>query len=94
MTRSLIVLYLLEAGLVLIVLPWTQFWDRNYFMGMNGPLEMTLTDPILRGVVSGVVVVSFAAGVFEIASILTQRRAERSAAPSNSILDRSAQPSS
>ena len=43
---------------------------------------------------SGVGVVSFAAGVFEIASIVTQRRAEQSAAPSNSILDRSAQPSS
>ena len=94
MTRSLIILYLLEAGLVLIVLPWTQFWDRNYFMGMNGPLEMTLTDPILRGMVSGVGVVSFAAGVLEIGSILIQRRAEQSAASSNSILDKSAQPSS
>ena len=94
MTRSLVILYLLEAGLVLIVLPWTQFWDRNYFMGMNGPLEMTLTDPILRGMVSGVGVGSFAAGVLEIASILIQRRAEQSAAPCNSILDKSAQPSS
>ena len=23
--------YFVEVGLVLIVAPWTQFWDRNYF---------------------------------------------------------------
>ncbi len=94
MTRNLVILYLLDAGVILVVLPWTQFWDRNYFMGMNGSLEIALTDPILRGLVSGVGVVAFVAGVLEIVPILIRRRAEQFAAPINSILGKSAQPSS
>ena len=84
------ILYLLEAGLTLIVLPWTQFWDRNYFMGMNGSFEMALTNPILRGVVSGVGIVSFSAGVLEIVTLLIRRRTVQFATPINSILDKSA----
>lgn len=90
MTRNLVILYLLEAGLILIVLPWTQFWDRNYFMGMNGSFEMALTNPILRGVVSGVGIVSFAVGVLEIVAILIRRRSEQFDTSVNSILDKSA----
>lgn len=90
MTRNLVILYLLEAGLILIVLPWTQFWDRNYFMAMTGSFEMALTNPILRGVVSGVGIVSFAVGVLEIVAILIRRRSEQFDTPVNSILDKSA----
>ena len=90
MTRNLVILYLLEAGLILIVLPWTEFWDYNYFMRMNGSLEMALTDPILRGVVSGVGILSFAAGVLEIVTILIRRRSEQLPPSINSIIDKSA----
>ena len=90
MTRNLVILYLLEAGLILIVFPWTVFWDRNYFMRMNGSLEMALTDPILRGVVSGVGILSFAAGVLEIVTILIRRRSEQLPPSINSIIDKSA----
>ena len=31
MTRVLFAAYLLEAGLILIVAPWSAFWDRNFF---------------------------------------------------------------
>ena len=90
MTRNLVILYLLEAGLILIVLPWTRFWDRNYFMGINQYLEMALTNPILRGVVSGVGIVSFSAGALEIVTLLIRRRTVQFATPINSILDKSA----
>ena len=93
MIRSLVILYLLEAGLILIVLPWTQFWDRNYFMGMNDSLEVVLTNPMMRGIVSGIGVVCFAVGVLEIVAVLIRRRAEQLAAPIKSILNRSAQSS-
>lgn len=93
MTRSLVILYLLEAGLILIVLPWTQFWDRNYFMGMNDSLEVVLTNPMMRGIVSGIGGVCFAVGVLEIIAVLIRRRSEQLAAPIKSILNRSAQSS-
>ena len=31
MTRVLFAAYFLEAGLILIVAPWSAFWDRNFF---------------------------------------------------------------
>jgi hypothetical protein len=30
-TRLLLVVYFLEVGLLLVLLPWFAFWDRNYF---------------------------------------------------------------
>ena len=93
MTRSLVILYLLEAGLILIVLPWTQFWDRNYFMGINDSLEVALTNPVMRGIVSGIGVVCFAVGVLEIVAVLIRRRSDSLTAPIKSILNKSAQPS-
>ena len=85
------ILYLLEAGLILVVLPWTEFWDRNYFIiAMNGPLEMAVTNPIARGVVSGFGMVFFVAGVLEVVAVLIRRRSEQVATPINSLLDKSA----
>ena len=34
-TRVVVVLYFLEAGLMLVVVPWTRFWDRNYFVELQ-----------------------------------------------------------
>ena len=31
MRRLIYVAFFLEVGLLLIVLPWSAFWDRNYF---------------------------------------------------------------
>ena len=30
--RVLTVVYFVEVGFVLIVAPWTTYWDRNYFV--------------------------------------------------------------
>ena len=56
--KVLVVVYLLEVGLVLIVMPWTQFWDRNYFVESLPALEPTLRSPAIRGGVSGFGIVS------------------------------------
>ncbi len=57
----LLALYLLEAGLLLILAPWTQFWDRNYFAALQPLLATWLTHPFVRGAVSGVGIVSVVA---------------------------------
>ena len=34
MRRLLYAAYFLEVGLLLVVLPWTVFWDRNYLFDL------------------------------------------------------------
>jgi len=53
-TRVLLFLYYLEVGLVLLIAPWTTFWERNYFVELNPVLEMLLISHFVRGAVSGI----------------------------------------
>ncbi|MCC6163394.1 MAG: hypothetical protein IT182_08600 [Acidobacteria bacterium] len=71
----LLSLYLLEAGLLLILAPWTQFWDRNYFSALLPRLAAFMTHPYVRGAVTGVGIVSVVAALVEIGVMLTRRRA-------------------
>ena len=75
----LLALYLLEAGLLLILAPWTAFWDRNYFAVARPALAAWLGHPVVRGAVSGVGVVSVAAALIEIGWMLSRRA--RTSAP-------------
>ena len=56
--RYLYLLYFLEVGMVLIVAPWTTYWDRNPFIEVLRTLGILLTAPSIRGGVSGTGVVS------------------------------------
>ena len=51
---ALITVYFVEVGLVLVVAPWTTFWDRNYFVESFPFLETILTSHVVRGGVTGV----------------------------------------
>jgi hypothetical protein len=56
MSRILRVLWLLlwlELGLMLILLPWSPFWDGNYFLNRFPGLIPILLNPYLRGAISG-----------------------------------------
>ncbi len=69
----LLSLYLLEAGLLLILAPWTQFWDRNSLAALYPVLAAWLTHPFVRGAVSGVGIVSVGAALVEIGQLLSRR---------------------
>ena len=62
-------LYFLEAGLVLIVAPWSTFWDRNVFAQFP-----FVSNEFFRGAVSGVGVITAAAGLAELAGAFRRRR--------------------
>ncbi len=56
MTRVLRLLLLLVwtvFGLSLILVPWTNFWDANYFLYQYPSLGFVLRNAYLRGAVSG-----------------------------------------
>jgi hypothetical protein len=73
--RLLVAAYLVEAGLLLIIAPWTQFWDRNYFAGVVGWLGAAMSSAFVRGAVSGVGVVTLVAGIRDLVSVIGARRA-------------------
>lgn len=51
--RILLLLVWLELGLMLILIPWSDFWQTNYFMIQFPSLDAFLRSAYLRGTVSG-----------------------------------------
>ena len=51
--RVLALLAWLELGLLLILLPWSAFWDRNYFLNRYPDLIVIALNPYVRGAISG-----------------------------------------
>lgn len=62
--RLVVIVLFVELGLLLLVLPWSAFWDRNYFVAIP-TLEPILTSPFLRGAISGLGLLNLAAAVAE-----------------------------
>jgi hypothetical protein len=65
--------FFIEAGLLLLVLPWSAFWDRNYFVHAWAPLEPFLSSPFVRGGVSGVGLLNLAVGLSEMPAAMGLR---------------------
>lgn len=56
--RAILLLLWLELGLLIILLPWSAFWDtHNYFINRYPSLIPVLLNPYLRGAISGLGVV-------------------------------------
>ena len=73
--RLLFAAYFLETGLILVVMPWSSFWDRNLFIVALPVVERFLGSPYARGAVSGVGLITAVAGVLELAAAFGARRA-------------------
>ena len=62
----LYIAFFVEGGLLLVVLPWSDFWERNYF-GLVSPLvHAVLVNHFVRGAISGLGLLNLAAGLAEI----------------------------
>ena len=72
--RLLVVAYFLEVGLLLVLVPWSAFWERNYFVGMFPSLLEILRNNYLRGAVSGLGVVNLLVGFHDLLDLLMLRR--------------------
>jgi hypothetical protein len=51
--RVVLLLLWLELGLMLILVPWSDMWDINYFLYQYPVLGLIMKNPYLRGAVSG-----------------------------------------
>jgi hypothetical protein len=71
--RLLLTAFFFEAGLVLVIVPWSIYWERNYFVQALPLIEPLLTNDFVRGAVSGLGLLNLVAGFVEIWSFLTTR---------------------
>jgi hypothetical protein len=67
------VAFFIEVGLLLIVLPWSSFWERNYFAQAWPIIRPLLTNNFVRGAVSGLGVLNLLAGFSELGPVFTPR---------------------
>jgi len=63
----------IEVGLLLIVLPWSTFWERNYFVYLWPLLRPVITNHFVRGAITGLGFVNLVAGFAELAPVFAVR---------------------
>ena len=73
LSRLIFLAYFVEVGLVLLVVPWSPFWDRNYFVQLWPVLEALTRSNLVRGAVSGLGVVNLWAGISELGVLFGMR---------------------
>ncbi len=71
--RLLYVAFFLEVGLLLVVLPWSGFWEKNYFALAWPALRELLTNNFVRGAVTGLGLVNLYAGFADLAIVFAAR---------------------
>lgn len=71
--RLLVVAFFIEVGLLLIVVPWSSVWERNYFLLMLPNLRPVVTNGFVRGAISGLGVANLWVGLLEIAPMFLVR---------------------
>ena len=58
--------FCLEIGLYLLIVPWTESWDSNYFSGLLPPMKSYWDNLYVRGAVSGLGAVNLYISLSEI----------------------------
>ena len=70
--RLLLTAFFLETGAVLLLAPWSEFWDRNYFAQGLPLIHALMINNFVRGAVSGLGVVNMVAAVAELKTRLVE----------------------
>jgi hypothetical protein len=73
LTRLVFAAYFLEAGLILIVAPWSAYWDRNILTTWVPAAEAWITSPFVRGAVTGIGLITAVAGLVDLAGVFGLR---------------------
>jgi hypothetical protein len=79
--RLFIVAFFFEFGIALLVVPWSSFWDRNYFAQAVPVIHTIIKNNFVRGAVSGLGLINLASGLTELISLLLARHTDTDPAP-------------
>jgi hypothetical protein len=64
--RLVVAAFFFEAGLVLLILPWSAFWDRNLLFEWSHTLFELTRSAYLRGAISGLGFLNLWIGIVEV----------------------------
>jgi hypothetical protein len=73
--RILYIVYCLEVGCFLLILPWWSIWDNNYFVYVYPKIRPLVSNPFLKGAVLGLGIVNIVIGIQEL--VLLWKRPRR-----------------
>lgn len=74
LSQVVYLLFCIEVGLVLLLLPWTLLWDNNYFFSLQPQHSEIWLSNHLRGAVSGVGLVNLWMGLQELLRVMRRRK--------------------
>ena len=66
--RLLLIALFFEVGIVLSVVPWSVYWDRNYFAESVPLLHLLVTNNFVRGAVTGLGLLNLGTAIVELLS--------------------------
>ena len=76
MRRLIVIAFFFEIGVALLIVPWSAFWDRNYFAEAIPAIHGLITNNFVRGAVSGLGLVNIGSGLAEILSLMLGRHTD------------------
>ncbi len=74
MNRVLFIAYFLEVGVILVFVPWSVWWDRNFFAQSLPLLHVVTHNYFVRGAVSGIGVLNLLAGLADLRALIPWER--------------------
>ena len=73
--RALVYLfYLFEVGIFLLLVPWSPFWENNYFVARLPLLREVCLSPFARGAISGIGVLHLLVGAIDSVAFIRMER--------------------
>ena len=72
--RLLFAAYFFEVGLLLVIVPWSTFWDRNALLEAVPAVYRWTRSEYVRGAVTGLGALNLGAGLVELAAVWAARR--------------------
>ena len=60
-----------------MLVPWTALWEHNFFAVHSPAVASLMGNPFIRGAVTGVGVITAAAGIRELIGMLVERETAR-----------------
>jgi hypothetical protein len=67
--------------LLLVLIPWSAFWDRNYFLEWSAALGAFLTSNYTRGAITGLGLINVWAAVSELGELFGSRKSDDRQSP-------------
>jgi hypothetical protein len=71
--RFALAAYFVEAGLLLVVLPWSVFWEQNYLFDVLPGVRAVTGSAFVRGGVTGLGLWNLGIGLSELGGLLISR---------------------